>query len=128
MKANRALLPELIRFAYIPQSQHRINAASQVGKGKSRAESPDFSIGGSRSGGALEDDEHVLILDFAEIGAKGKYKKEAQYVLSQHLGLDQYNDVLRSDMGFSVAPSLAPAAMKKLIETRNDRFTIAVDE
>lgn len=68
----RALLPDLIKFAYIPQSEHRIHADSRPHKGKERAPSPDYSgymsaTSSGNVGGALEDDEHVLVLDFAEM-------------------------------------------------------------
>jgi hypothetical protein len=81
---NRALLPDLIKFSYIPQSEHRIHADTQSQKGKERARSPDYSAyttAGSSNpvGGTLEEDEHVLVLEFAELG-KPKARKEDQFV------------------------------------------------
>jgi DEAD/DEAH box helicase domain-containing protein len=69
----RALLPDLIKFAYIPHNEFRINADPQ-GQSSSpplkRSGSPDFSaFATSRS--ILEEDEHVLILEFAE-NSRGK--------------------------------------------------------
>lgn len=79
---HRALLPDLIKFAYIPQSDHRINADSQPHKGKERAQAPDYSAftTTSSSQGTSEEAEHVLILDFAELG-KPRSRKEDLFVL-----------------------------------------------
>ncbi|KAF8522099.1 DEAD/H helicase [Hysterangium stoloniferum] len=102
----KTLLPDLIKFAYIPTSQHRINAASSSSsKGKGREASPGYSM--YSAGGALEEDEHVLVLDFAELN-KSKRNK--------------------ANNSFSLPPSLSPAATKKLIERRNELFENAVNE
>ncbi|KAF8475426.1 P-loop containing nucleoside triphosphate hydrolase protein [Gautieria morchelliformis] len=104
----KALMPDLIKFAYIPQSEHRINGDVQTHKGHEWARSPTYSAYTSSSvGGGLEDDEHVLILDFVELGKSGARK---------------------NDQSYSLPPSLSPVALKKLIEKRNDRFVKAVDE
>ncbi|KAH7919907.1 P-loop containing nucleoside triphosphate hydrolase protein [Leucogyrophana mollusca] len=108
----KALLPELIKFAYIPPNELRIHAetVSQLAAKKGRA-SPDFSMqpqstpSGSQIG--LENDEHVLILEFAE---NSRGKKE------------------QAGPGLSLPPSLTPAALKKLVEKRNERFSDAVNE
>ena len=79
---TRALLPDLIRFAYIPRDELRINAETEnpsLKDKKDRARSPDFSaftIGGSSAGfshSTPHEEEHVLVLDFA--AAKGSAKK-----------------------------------------------------
>ncbi|KAG9046660.1 hypothetical protein FS837_003907 [Tulasnella sp. UAMH 9824] len=105
----KAILPDLIRFAYTPASQIRVHSDRTSGissNSKGRAESPDpyesFSLKSGRS------DEQVLVLEFVE------------KVKLQRPDLD-YNPI------FS-APLLSPADVKKLIEKRNDRFQLAVDE
>ena len=66
----RALLPELIRFAYIPSIELRIHADSTMSK--DREASPDFLIstpGPSKEQTILpsdDDEEHVLVLDFTD--------------------------------------------------------------
>ena len=79
---TRALLPDLIRFAYIPRDELRINAENQntpAREKNSRERSPDFSafsIGSSSAGfshATPHEEEHVLVLDFA--AAKGSAKK-----------------------------------------------------
>lgn len=78
----RALLPDLIKFAYIPRDDLRINAEVQeqkYGGSKGRASSPDFSAFIHKSSedssvhGTSHEDEHVLVLEF--IGNKGASKK-----------------------------------------------------
>ncbi|KAG8912308.1 hypothetical protein FRC01_005168 [Tulasnella sp. 417] len=105
----KAILPDLIRFAYTPASQIRVHSDRTSGissNSKDRAESPDpyeaFSLKSGRS------DEQVLVLEFVE------------KVKLQRPDLD-YNPI------FS-APLLSPADVKKLIEKRNERFQLAVDE
>lgn len=65
---SRALLPDLVNFAYIPQNEIRVHAAVNVAE---REGSPDFaSFQTSRDSllGSNEsaEPEHVLVLDFAE--------------------------------------------------------------
>ncbi|EJD05721.1 DEAD/H helicase [Fomitiporia mediterranea MF3/22] len=114
----KALLPDLIRFAYIPRDQLRINAESQGEadkKSKGRGGSPDYSaftVGSSSAGfshATPHEDEHVLVLDFA--AAKGTGKKPDAPAFA-----------------YQLAPSLSPAAVKKLIEKRNQRFEHSVNE
>lgn len=71
---HRALLPDVVEFAYIPRSDLRIHgeAVSQQNK---RSNSPDFMLHpqslavdtplGYRLPGH-EEEEHVLVLEFAE--------------------------------------------------------------
>jgi DEAD/DEAH box helicase domain-containing protein len=53
----RALLPDLIKFAYIPQHRLRIHGGR---------DSPDFSAFAQSSLGIAEKEEHVLILEFTD--------------------------------------------------------------
>lgn len=70
----RALLPDLIKFAYVPSIELRIHAV--VGR-KERDASPDFSmvkLPELKQESALpgaDDDEQVLVLDFLD-GPKGQ--------------------------------------------------------
>ncbi|KAI5124321.1 hypothetical protein M0805_008928 [Coniferiporia weirii] len=114
----KALLPDLIRFAYIPHDQLRINAESQddnnVPGNKGRKKSPDFSSFArmettGASGTVLHQEDHVLVLDFASRKSSGKTPANSAFA-------------------FQLPPSLTPAAVKKLIEKRNERFEHAVGE
>jgi len=68
------LLPDLIKFAYIPQNEHRIHGDSEAsGKRGSSPYLPDFRLP-EPSLSALEDEEHVLVLEFAE-KSRGKKSK-----------------------------------------------------
>lgn len=63
----RAILPDLIRFAYTPASQIRVHSDRTLGassSSKGRAELPDpYESFGLDSGNA---DEQVLVLEFVE--------------------------------------------------------------
>ncbi|KAL1758264.1 hypothetical protein FB107DRAFT_207459 [Schizophyllum commune] len=99
----KALLPDLIKFAYIPKNELLVTDGVNQ-----RSKSPDFGkyLGTSSGGGAV--DEHVLILEFAD-NSKGK-KSAAQGQL------------------ITMPPAMTPAAVKKLVEKRNERFVQAVNE
>ncbi|KAI0831138.1 DEAD/H helicase [Trametes gibbosa] len=108
----KALLPEIVKFAYTPRSELRIHSDQHVGSGR-RERSPDFAAfqtaGATRScTNDVDTDEHVLILDFME---KSRGKK-----------------VAGSGLAYALPPALSPAATKKLVERRNERFTEAVNE
>ncbi|KAG1759683.1 DEAD H helicase [Suillus occidentalis] len=70
----KALLPDVVEFAYIPHSNLRIHGETVCRQNK-RSNSPDFTLhsqalaietpSGSRLPGH-EEEEHVLVLDFAE--------------------------------------------------------------
>ncbi|KAL1683546.1 hypothetical protein EV122DRAFT_286287 [Schizophyllum commune] len=99
----KALLPDLIKFAYIPKNELLVTDGVNQ-----RSKSPDFGkyLGTSSGGGAV--DEHVLILEFAD-NSKGK-KSAAQGQL------------------ITMPPAMTPAAVKKLVEKRNERFVQAVND
>ncbi|OCH95579.1 P-loop containing nucleoside triphosphate hydrolase protein [Obba rivulosa] len=106
----KALLPDTVKFGYIPREELRIHGDSQDTSGR-RKRSPDFEAfagAGSSSSIVKDEDEHVLVLDFME-NSRGK---------------------LSTNPGFAYAlpPALTPAAMKKLVERRNNRFVEAVNE
>lgn len=71
---HRALLPDVVEFAYIPHSDLRIHGEAVCRQNK-RSNSPDFTLhsqslaietpSGSRLPGH-EEEEHVLVLEFAE--------------------------------------------------------------
>ena len=85
----RALLPDLVRFAYIPRDQLQINADGTPGtfSKERREKSPDFSafsFSDSTSGfssATQHEDEHVLVLHFAEAKGTGKKSGEQMYVI-----------------------------------------------
>ena len=64
----RALLPDLIKFAYIPHNDLRIHAETLSQQSK-RSKSPEFMLHATPAGSGLpghEEEEHVLVLEFAE--------------------------------------------------------------
>ena len=67
MYITRALLPHLVKFAYIPRTEVQIHGDAQLSHSK-REKSPDFSrYGSNQDPGLIHDcDEHVLVLDFEE--------------------------------------------------------------
>ncbi|KAH7889934.1 DEAD H helicase [Phlebopus sp. FC_14] len=102
----KALIPDLIKFAYIPCNELRIQP-SQTQHGR---KSPDFSLSSQARSSQLpgmDEDEHVLVLEFAE---NSKGKKDRQGV------------------GLSLPPAMSPNQTKKLIEHRDERLKCAVDE
>ncbi|THH10272.1 hypothetical protein EW145_g1433 [Phellinidium pouzarii] len=112
----KALLPDLIRFAYIPHDQLRINGEPQSDEMLRRGKTHDFSTFTQKeaavTSGASQDsyeDEHVLVLHFASSKGTGKKPDNPAFA-------------------FQLPPALSPAAVKKLIEKRNERFEDAVAE
>ena len=106
------MLPEIVKFAYTPRIELRIHSDQQGGSTR-RERSPDFSAfrTASASGSRVNDvdeDEHVLVLDFMD-NARGKKPTNPAF-------------------GYTLPPALTPAATKKLVERRNDRFVEAVNE
>ncbi|KAG5342219.1 hypothetical protein C0989_004531 [Termitomyces sp. Mn162] len=103
---KQAILPDLIKFAYIPRNELRVTEDSLKGR---RENSPDCSVSGaaSTSVAALEnEDDHILILEFVD-NARGKKTKGNNIV---------------------TVSALQPAAVKKLVEKRNKRFHEAISE
>ncbi|KAI0637127.1 DEAD/H helicase [Trametes polyzona] len=108
----KALLPEVVKFAYTPRSELRIHSDQHPGSGR-RERSPDyaaFQTAGASSSRVndVDADEHVLVLDFMD---NSRGKKTAA-----------------SGLAYALPPALSPAATKKLVERRNERFTQAVNE
>ncbi|KAA1474847.1 DEAD H helicase [Dentipellis sp. KUC8613] len=99
-----ALLPDMIKFAYEAKNNIRINATQT----QHREPSPDFGKFQQEGmyGTQVHEEEHVLILEFAE-NSKGKKTPVNQT--------------------FTLPPALTPAAVKKLVEKRNERFIEAVN-
>jgi DEAD/DEAH box helicase domain-containing protein len=69
---HRALLPDIIKFAYIPHNDIRIHAET-LGREHKRSNSPDFALRSrplatpaSSQLPGHEEEEHVLVLEFAE--------------------------------------------------------------
>ncbi|KAH9951273.1 DEAD/H helicase [Amylocystis lapponica] len=112
----KALLPDIVRFAYIPRIDLRIHGQSQDSskRSKARENSPDYAAfstarsSSSKVEDVPDEDEHVLILDLAE-NSKGKKSSNPGFI-------------------YAVPPALTPDAMKKLVVKRNERFTQAVNE
>ncbi|KAF7295264.1 hypothetical protein MIND_01065500 [Mycena indigotica] len=91
----KSLLPDLVKFAYIPRSEALAH--------QEPSREPDF-----RLRDASTHDEHILVLEFVD-KSHGKAIQDQSQMLS--------------------APTtLTPAAMKKLIEKRNQRFEQTVNE
>lgn len=62
---SRALLPDVVKFAYTPKDEIRINATQQS---NGRASSPDFGkfMQSGPSSHDTNSDEHILVLDFLD--------------------------------------------------------------
>ncbi|KAI0374726.1 DEAD/H helicase [Pilatotrama ljubarskyi] len=108
----KALLPEVVKFAYTPRTELRIHGDQHVGSGR-RERSPGYSAfqtaGPSSSRvNDVDADEHVLVLDFMN---NSRGRKTAS-----------------TGLAYALPPALTPAATKKLVERRNERFVEAVNE
>ncbi|KAF7322689.1 hypothetical protein HMN09_00047700 [Mycena chlorophos] len=93
----KSLLPNLIKFAYIPRSEAFVNDEP--------SRMPDFR---PRPEPEFNGEEHILVLEFVD-----KSQGKAAETNSQML---------------TAASTLSPAAMKRLIEKRNQRFQETVNE
>lgn len=71
----RALLPDTVKFAYIPKTELRIHAESQ----ERRDRSPDYAQYSSQAGPTADDDDHVLVLDLQE-NSRGKKNANTGFV------------------------------------------------
>ncbi|KAF5358075.1 hypothetical protein D9756_001743 [Leucocoprinus leucothites] len=103
----KTLLPDLVKFSYIPKNDLKINEGATIAS-KRRASSPDFIIGASAYESRVEEEGHVLVLEFFD-NLKGRKSRNA-------------------GLSYQQPPSMSPAAVKKLIETRNDLFEQAVND
>ncbi|CEL61922.1 hypothetical protein RSOLAG1IB_04672 [Rhizoctonia solani AG-1 IB] len=99
----KALLPDTICFAYVDANELKVNAETTEKDG-----TPDIYAPHNFSGNSEE--EHVLILDFAESRKVKPSQRGSQ------------------SSGFASPVALTPAGLKNLIEKRNDRFCTAVNE
>lgn len=107
----KALLPELINFAYIACDQLRIQAESSSQVQCRGRKSPDFSLHSLEKSGSqlpwIEEGEHVLVLEFAD-NFRGKKQRTGSLL--------------------SLPPAMSTTQSKKLIESRDERFKLAVNE
>ncbi|QRV88778.1 DEAD/DEAH box helicase [Ceratobasidium sp. AG-Ba] len=102
----KALIPELVRFAYFNAHELRVNAAS------ASDEKDKFDVyDPSNFAAPADENEQVLVLDFVESNSGSRPPR----------GSAPAN-------GYMLPVALTPAAIKKLIEKRNERFSAAVDE
>jgi hypothetical protein len=75
----RALLPGLIKFAYIPRNEHRIHGdAGPSKRDRGVSPGPDFILP-QTSVSVPEDEDHVLVLELAE-NFKGKKSETNAFV------------------------------------------------
>lgn len=72
----------------------------------------------------VDADEHVLVLDFVD-SSRGKKPTASGYVFVP-VWYATVLDMCR--LAYALPPALTPAATKKLVERRNERFTEAVNE
>lgn len=128
MRAFRALLPHIVKFAYIPRVQLQIHGNTQASS-SNRQESPDYSrfdpaVSSSASPDtSVDEDEHVLVLDF-EDNSRGH--KMANGFVHISYAVSSYHSSTISML--APPPALTPAATKRLVEKRNERFEQAVYE
>ncbi|KAJ7632232.1 P-loop containing nucleoside triphosphate hydrolase protein [Roridomyces roridus] len=100
--AIKSLCPELVKFAYVPRNEILVQDALQPSK------EPSFQIGDYSSASSERKEDHILILEFMEKSSGKKAENPTQ--------------------SLTAPPALTPAAMKKLVEKRNEKFSKAVDE
>jgi DEAD/DEAH box helicase domain-containing protein len=60
-KELRAIIPDLLRFGYIPADQIKLNSSDAPGS--ARSSSPTYAL---PSAPILDEEEHVLVLEFVE--------------------------------------------------------------
>ncbi|KAB5594441.1 P-loop nucleoside triphosphate hydrolase [Ceratobasidium theobromae] len=105
----KALLPDIICFAYFKAGDLRVNAEGADKTNDIRQPEPDIYAPRNFLNNT-DEEEHVLVLDFVETGNRNKPKGHPQ------------------GGGFALPVALTPAGVKTLIEERNERFRTAVDE
>jgi DEAD/DEAH box helicase domain-containing protein len=122
------LLPGLIKFAYISRNEHRIHGDTGPSRrDRKGSPGPDFILP-QTSVSVPEDEDHVLVLELAENlkGKKSEHNMFVNFPRNQVVGAILKFSMIR--FAHSGPASLTPAAVKKLIEKRNERFSQAVDE
>ncbi|SRR6266446_6104789 len=109
----RALLPELLTFAYTPANHLKFNDASQQPDSRTDILS-DYTRGSHPT--QYDEDEHVLVLEMDDsMVRKRRHSSDSQVSLG--------------GLSVNLIPeSLGPATVKLLIEKRNAIFSKAVDE
>ncbi|CAK5264861.1 unnamed protein product [Mycena citricolor] len=100
----KALLPDLVKFAYIPHNEVVVNDASNPDS--RRAGNEDFRLPSTST--QENDSDHILILEFLD-KSNGRKAETSQDV-------------------FTAPATLTPSAMKKLVERRNSKYESAVNE
>jgi len=118
------LLPDLIKFAYIPQSQHRINGDAPAPDLPGKL--TDFSAFGSDY--SIDNEEHVLVLEFKDGSKRRVSQSKALVRYFTFTVLTSRRDLYYFRSSLTIPPSLTPAAVKQLIEKRNQNFCEAVRE
>ncbi|EAU88392.2 DEAD/H helicase [Coprinopsis cinerea okayama7 len=93
----KALLPDVIRFSYIPKEELRVNGDKDK----------DFELRTGPSASSATDEGHVLILEMVD-NLKGKQSRNAGFA-------------------YSHPPNLTIAALQKLIDKRNDACKEAIN-
>ncbi|KAG6909832.1 hypothetical protein DXG01_015105 [Tephrocybe rancida] len=79
---KQAILPDLIKFSYIPQNELRVTEDSLKGR---RENSPGYSSFGAASTSAVtldNQEDHILVLEFVD-NARGKKTKNNSFLLSK---------------------------------------------
>ncbi|KAF8163107.1 P-loop containing nucleoside triphosphate hydrolase protein, partial [Crassisporium funariophilum] len=99
----KALLPDLIKFGYIPITELQLHEESK----KSNAQSVDYSNALRSHTNTSDQDAQILVLDFVD-NLHGKKSGVMQTI-------------------YGPPPTLSPAAVKKLIESRNAKFEQAIE-
>ncbi|KAI6019639.1 DEAD H helicase [Pisolithus orientalis] len=123
----KALLPDLINFAYIACDQLRIQAESSSQVQCRGRKSPDFSLHSLEKSGSqlpwIEEGEHVLVLEFAD-NFRGKKQRTGYGITLQR---SAHDSPAQSSL-LSLPPAMSTTQSKKLIESRDERFKLAVNE
>ncbi|KAF8184950.1 P-loop containing nucleoside triphosphate hydrolase protein [Mycena galopus ATCC 62051] len=99
----KTLLPDLVKFAYVPRNELLVHDFQQ----SSLSTHTDFQLPNRVDQNEERKEDHVLVLEFVD-KSNGKKASSEQMLIAP--------------------PSLTPAAMKKLIEKRNQSFSKAVNE
>ncbi|KAG6849336.1 hypothetical protein H0H93_009302 [Arthromyces matolae] len=111
----RAILPDLIKFAYIPRNQLRIT--EEISRGR---KSPDYSsCSGSTSTSTLENEEdHVLVLEFVD-NVRGTKTKGNRFLSSAHGAQDPVVALrIAADTHIPINPSCDPDIVRSVHDFR----------